>query len=49
MAEKGSTYRKGLIVLLGKVLGVKVVVQMHTGPIMNWYKSLSVINKRIVK
>lgn len=49
MSEKRSTYRKELIVLLGKVLGVKVVVQMHAGPIMNWYNALSVINKRIVK
>lgn len=49
MVEKRSTYRKELIVLLGKVLGVKVVVPMHAGPIMNWYNALSVINKRIVK
>lgn len=49
MAEKGSTYRKGLIVLLGKVLGVKVVVQMNDGPITNWYHSLFDYKKRKVK
>ncbi len=41
MAEKGSVYRKGVVVKLGKIFGKKVIVQMHAGPILNWYESLS--------
>lgn len=48
MAEKGSVYRKGLIVYLSKLFKKKVVVQMHAGPIMVWYDTLSDNEKTIV-
>lgn len=49
MAEKGSVYRKGVVVWLAKVFKKKVVIQMHAGPILVWYSGLSNINKKIVK
>lgn len=41
MAEKGSVYRKGIVIKLGKLFGAKIIVQMHAGPILAWYKKLS--------
>lgn len=41
MAERGSVYRKGVVVKLAKIFGKKVIVQMHSGPILSWYESLS--------
>lgn len=49
MAEKGSVYRKGVIIRLAKLFGKKVVVQMHAGPILSWYDNLSPNKKKIVK
>jgi len=49
MAERGSVYRKGFLVYLSKIFGKKVVVQMHAGPIMSWYQSLSAPKQAIVK
>ena len=40
MAEKGSVYRKGIVIILAKLFGAKVIVQMHAGPILAWYESL---------
>ena len=41
MAEKGSVYRKGVVICLAKLFGAKVIVQMHAGPILAWYEKLS--------
>lgn len=49
MAEKGSVYRKGIVIRMARRAGKKVVVQMHAGPIMSWYKSLDVKHQRRVK
>ena len=40
MAEKGSVYRKNIVIKMAKMFGVTVVVQMHAGPILAWYESL---------
>lgn len=40
MAEKGSVYRKGVVIRLAKLFGTKVIVQMHAGPILAWYENL---------
>lgn len=40
MAEKGSVYRKGIVIGLAKLFQTKIVVQMHAGPIMDWYDKL---------
>lgn len=42
MAEKGSVYRKGAVVRLGKKFGCKVIIHMHAGPFAHWYQSKSV-------
>lgn len=49
MAEKGSVYRKGIVIKLAKLFHTKVVVQMHAGPIMDWYDKLDNRQKNIVK
>ena len=37
MAEKGSVYRKGIVVKWSKAFGCKVIIHMHAGPFMHWY------------
>ena len=49
MAEKGSVYRKGVVLKIANLFGVKTVVQMHAGPIMDWYHGLSNQKKKTVK
>ena len=49
MAEKGSVYRKGLVIKLAKLFKIKTVVQMHAGPIMSWYNTLGDKQKKKVK
>lgn len=49
MAEKGSVFRKGFVIRLANYFGAKTIVQMHAGPIMDWYHSLSDYKKRKVK
>lgn len=46
MAEKGSTFRKGLIVKLWRKKNKKIIIHLHAGPFMAWY---SVQNPRIQK
>lgn len=40
MAEKGSTFRKGIVVKMAAKCGCKVIVHLHAGPFMTWYNSL---------
>lgn len=49
MAEKGSVYRKGFVVKIAKMFRKKVIVQMHAGPIMNWYDSITANQQKKVK
>lgn len=49
MAEKGSTFRKGYVIDIAKLFSKKVVVQMHAGPFMAWYFTLSDRRKKKVK
>lgn len=41
MAEKGSTFRKGIVVKWSKSFGCKVIIHMHAGPFMHWYETTS--------
>lgn len=42
MAEKGSTFRKGGIAKISKIIfHKKVVIHLHAGPFMSWFKSCS--------
>lgn len=49
MAEKGSTFRKGGVVWLGRRFGCKIVVQMHAGPFMAWYDTQGDTRKKIIR
>lgn len=49
MADKGSVYRKGFVAWLSGAFGKKVIIQMHAGPIMDWYEGLSGRAKRRVR
>jgi len=48
MAEKGSVFRKGLVVKLGKFFGCKVIIHMHAGAFMAWYNAQNDKVKKIV-
>ncbi len=39
MAEKGSTFRKGLVAKWGKSKRKKVIIHLHAGPFMAWYRT----------
>ena len=49
MAEKGSVYRKGMVVKWAKGFGCKVIIHMHAGPFMHWYETKSDRNKAWIK
>ncbi len=51
MAEKGSTFRKGGIAKISKSLFHKqVIIHLHAGPFMSWFKSCSVSKQnKIIK
>jgi glycosyltransferase involved in cell wall biosynthesis len=49
MAEKGSTFRKGIVILFSRIFNCKVVVQLHAGPFMSWYRTQSVLKKGIIR
>ncbi len=41
MAEKGSVFRKGRVARWGKLKNKKVIIHLHAGPFMAWYKKTS--------
>lgn len=49
MAERGSTFRKGIVVYIGKAFRKKVIVQLHAGPFMDWYWGISRLKQRHIK
>lgn len=50
MAEKGSTFRKLMIIKLVKRYNTKVIIHMHAGPYMKWFNTLSLRRKnKIIK
>ena len=49
MAEKGSIFRKGFVVFMANHKGCKTVIQMHAGPIMDWYSRQNALVKYWVK
>jgi glycosyltransferase involved in cell wall biosynthesis len=40
MAERGSVYRKGIAMLLGKLFGCRIICHMHGAEFQDWYESL---------
>lgn len=49
MAEKGSTYRKGLVVHLAHLFGCRIVLQLHAGPFPSWYDTQSALGQRLIR
>lgn len=47
MAEKGSVFRKGIAIAFAKIFGCKTVIQMHSGPIFDWYNTCGKLKKKI--
>lgn len=41
MAEKGSVFRKGMVLKMAKRRGCKVILHLHAGPFVSWYHTLS--------
>ena len=48
MSEKGSVYRKNLVILISKLLKVKVVIHMHGAEFEVWFNNLSAKRKKRV-
>lgn len=46
MAEKGSTFRKGRVAIWAKRKKKKVIIHLHAGPFMAWYRTVSVDKQR---
>lgn len=49
MAERGSTFRKGIVAKWGNKKGVKIIIHLHAGPFMAWYTTLSHANQSRVR
>lgn len=49
MSEKGSVFREGLVVLLGKIMNSKVIIHMHGASFEDWYKNRGIMLKCIIK
>ena len=48
MAEKGSVFRKGIVVLLGKIFKANIVIHMHGATFEEWYLRCNKSKKKIV-
>lgn len=48
MAEKGSVFRKGVVVFVSKLFNKRIIIQMHAGPIMDWYNTIPMWKKTLV-
>lgn len=49
MAEKGSTYRKGIAVWIAKAFRKKIVLQLHAGPFPAWYETRNGVSKWMIR
>lgn len=41
MSERGSVFRKGLIISLAKIFNIKIIIHMHGAEFETWYNSLN--------
>ena len=48
MAERGSVFREGFVVLLANVMGCKTVIHMHGAAIEDWYNKQFVLIKKLI-
>ena len=49
MAERGSVYRKNMVIAMAKCFGCKVVIHMHGAEFETWYSSLNEKKKQGVR
>lgn len=49
MAERGSVFREGVVVLLAKALGCKTLIHMHGATIEDWYNNQNMFVKKLTK
>lgn len=48
MAERGSVFREGFVVLIAKCMGCKTVIHMHGADIEKWYNKQNILIKKII-
>lgn len=48
MAERGSVYREGMVVLIARAMGCKTVIHMHGANIETWYDNRVALNKMLI-
>ena len=49
MAERGSVFREGIIVILGKIFKAKVIIHMHGATFEDWYLKCNKFIQRIIR
>ncbi|SHO49520.1 glycosyltransferase family 4 protein [Anaerocolumna xylanovorans] len=49
MAEKGSVFRKGIVIRMGRVFGCKIVCHLHGATFEVWYKECSERKQKLIK
>lgn len=49
MSERGSVYRKGIVISIAKIFKTKVIIHMHGAEFEVWYKTLSKNKKEKVR
>lgn len=49
MSEKGSVYRKGIVIKVARVFKCKVLIHMHGAEFQSWYESLGDKKKKKVR
>lgn len=49
MSERGSVYRKSIIIQLAKIFDCKIVLHLHGAEFESWYGNLKKMNKKYVR
>ncbi len=49
MAEKGSVFREGIVVLLSKLFRAKVIIHMHGATFETWYDNQTKLIKKLIR
>lgn len=49
MAERGSVFREGIVVILGKLFKAKVIIHMHGATFEDWYLKCNGLIQKIIR
>lgn len=49
MAEKGSVFRKGIVIGMGRMFGCKIICHLHGATFEVWYKGCSERKQKLIK